>query len=79
MKTEELILVALAGVAVWMVMRSRRGAAGARGLSSGLSQKVDSFGAAGGVLWTDTEAAYAGTWTSAGPLDLNTYNGQIYD
>lgn len=29
--------------------------------------------------WPDTEAPYQGTWTSRGPLDLATYNGQIYD
>ncbi len=32
-----------------------------------------------GPLWPDTEAAYQGTWTANGPLDLATYDKQIWD
>jgi hypothetical protein len=32
-----------------------------------------------GPLWPDTEASYQGTWTANGPLDLATYDKQIWD
>lgn len=79
MKTEELLVVSLAAFAVFLILKSGSKSTSSRGLSSGLQKQVDTFGAAGGQLWTDTEAAYSGTWTSNGPLDLSNYGKQIYD
>lgn len=79
MKTEEILVIGLAGLAVFFILKAGKVATGARGLSADLQKRVDTYGAAGGQLWTDTEAGYAGTWTANGPLNLANYNGQIYD
>jgi len=48
-----------------------------------IAQNVFTSGLSGssntGPLWPDTEAAYQGTWTANGPLDLATYDKQIWD
>jgi len=48
-----------------------------------LAQTVFTSGLPGsgntGPLWPDTEAAYQGTWTANGPLNLANYNKQIWD
>lgn len=40
---------------------------------------TNTLGAGQSQLWPDTEAAYQGTWTANGPLDLKTYDKQIWD
>lgn len=81
MKTEDLMILGLAGIAVWMILKTGRATgANLRGLSPNLQAQADKFGAAGGgLLWPDTEAAYNGTWTSSGPFNLANYDRQIYD
>lgn len=48
-----------------------------------IAQNVFTSGLSGssniGPLWPDTEAAYQGTWTASGPLNLATYDKQIWD
>lgn len=81
MKVEDIGILALAGVAVWLILKTGRVAgANTRGLSPNLSATADRFSAAGGgLLWPDTEAGYIGTWTNSGPFNLSTYDKQIYD
>ncbi len=82
MKIEDLAVLGLAGLALYFAARAvgltaSRG--NPRGLSPALQQQEAVFATAAGPLWPDTEAAYVDTWTAAGPLDLRTYDKQIYD
>lgn len=82
MKTADLAVLGLAGLAVFFVLRAQGAAASRsnpRGLSPALLQQEAVFASAAGQLFPDTEAAYSGTWTAAGPLNLATYEKQIWD
>lgn len=82
MKPADLAVLGLAALAVFFVTRARGITAtrsNPRGLSPALLQQEAVFASAAGPLFPDTEAAYAGTWTATGPLNLATYDKQIYD
>lgn len=71
MKNSEMIALALAGVALWMMVAPRKAASAAApgGLGSGL------------VLPSifHPADAYAGSWTANGPMVPSSYDKQIWD
>lgn len=79
MKQDELLILGLAGLAVFFIVKATTKTSNARGLSSALAKQFSGFEAAGGVPWADSETGYISTYTSAGPLNLATYDKQIYD
>lgn len=76
MRSEDLILIAIAAGAAWWIVRKSQASANARGLSADLLRReATSIDA----LFPDTEAGYLGTWTANGPLNMTNYNKQIFD
>lgn len=79
MKQDELLVLGLAGLAVFFIVKAQVKTSNQRGLSSALAKQLTGFEAAGGVPWADSESGYVGSYTSTGPLNLATYDKQIYD
>lgn len=86
MKNEDLILAGSAAVAVYLIWlasgkKNPFSAIGRANLSSNFAdyqQRMNALSLQPFSTWNAAEP-YTGTWTSKGPLNPATYEGQIYD